>query len=169
MEENRVIHPLPPVCGKDSRVLLLGTMPSPKSREAGFYYAHPRNRFWTVLAQIFEEPVPEGTDARRAFCLRHRIALWDVLASCVIAGASDSSIREPKANPIAEILESAPIAAVFTTGRKAYELYNRFCLPETGKKAFLLPSTSPANCACPMSDLTRAYRAILPYCQEEKR
>lgn len=168
MEAKQVCHPLPPVYDQNSRVLFLGTMPSPKSRETGFYYAHPRNRFWTVLARILEEPVPAGTAQRREFCLRHHIALWDVLASCVISGASDGSIREPKANPVEKILQFAPVEAVFTTGRKAYDLYNRFCLPRTGKKAFLLPSTSPANCACTLMELEQAYRAILPYCQEKK-
>ena len=90
----------------------------------------------------------------------------DVLASCVISGAADGSIREPKANSIENLLQFASIKAIFTTGRKAYDLYNRFCLPNTGKKAFLLPSTSPANCACSLADLKKAYRVILPYCQE---
>lgn len=147
-----MIHPLPPVCGKDSRVLLLGTMPSPKSREAGFYYAHPRNRFWTVLAQIFEEPAPEGTDARRAFCLRHRIALWDVLASCVIAGASDSSIREPKANPIAEILESAPLRRFLRRDEKRMSFTIGFACRKQGKRLFCfrLPARLTALARCPI-------------------
>ena len=98
--------------------------------------------------------------------IANHIALWDVLASCVISGAADGSIREPKANSIETLLQFASIKAIFTTGRKAYDLYNRFCLPNTGKKAFLLPSTSPANCACSLADLKKAYRVILPYCQE---
>ena len=118
-----------------------------------------------IRDRIFGEPIPEGTEARRDFCLRHHIALWDVLASCVISGAADGSIREPKANSIETLLQFASIKAIFTTGRKAYDLYNRFCLPNTGKKAFLLPSTSPANCACSLADLKKAYRVILPYCQ----
>ena len=166
MIAKQVHHPLAPVYDKDCRVLFLGTMPSPQSRADGFYYAHPRNRFWPVLAGIFGEPIPEGTEARRDFCLCHHIALWDVLASCVISGAADGSIREPKANSIETLLQFASIKAIFTTGRKAYDLYNRFCLPNTGKKAFLLPSTSPANCACSLADLKKAYRVILPYCQE---
>ncbi|MDD3192522.1 MAG: DNA-deoxyinosine glycosylase [Oscillospiraceae bacterium] len=169
MESQYVRHPLAPVYDDHARVLLLGTMPSPKSREAGFYYAHPRNRFWPVLAQIFNEPLPAGIEARRAFCLAHGIALWDVLAACSIRGAGDSSIRRVEANPVERILQAAPVQAVFTTGRKAYDLYERYCLPKTGKKAQLLPSTSPANCACRMEELADAYKVILPYCLEEER
>ena len=156
-------HPLDPVWDQRSRVLILGTMPSPKSREAGFYYGHPRNRFWSVLAAVFSEDVPMGTEARKAFCLRHRIALWDVLASCEIQGASDSSIRQAVANPIDALLSQAPIAAVFTTGQKAFKLYQKLCLPMTGKEAISLPSTSPANCAMSLEALAERYQIIRGY------
>ena len=155
-----VHHPLEPVWDSRSRVLILGTMPSPKSREAGFYYGHPRNRFWPALAAIFSEEVPLGTAARRAFCLRHRIALWDVLASCEIQGASDSSIHSAVPNPIGELLEQAPIEAIFTTGQKAFSLYQKLCLPMTGRKALCLPSTSPANCAISLDALIERYQII---------
>ena len=157
-----IVHPLEPVWDECSRVLILGTMPSPKSREVGFYYGHPRNRFWPVLAAVFHEEVPMGTEARRAFCLRHGIALWDVLASCAIEGADDASIRQAMANPIAELLGRTSIDRVYTTGKKAFALYRRLCLPSTHLEAVPLPSTSPANCACSLEQLTEAYSVLNP-------
>ena len=164
MEANIIFHTIPPVYDRESRVLLLGTMPSPKSREAGFYYGHPQNRMWPVLARILEEPTPMGTEARRAFLLRHHIAMWDVLSACTIRGADDSSIRDPQPNDLRPILETAPLAAIFTTGKKAFTLYNRHILPVTGREARCLPSTSPANCRYETLDtLTDAYRVLLSY------
>ena len=157
-----VVHPLEPVWDCHSRVLILGTMPSPKSREEGFYYGHPRNRFWPVLAAVFGEEVPMGTEARRSFCLRHGIALWDVLASCEIRGAEDASIRNAMPNPIESLLENAPIGMVCTTGKKAGALYEKLCLPRTHMKAVSLPSTSPANCACSLEQLVQAYSVLRP-------
>lgn len=161
-----VAHPIVPVWNKESRVLILGTMPSPKSREQGFYYAHPQNRFWPVLAKLFEEPTPQGSEQRRAFALQHRIALWDVLASCEITGASDSSIRNPVPNPIEDLLNGSQIRAVFTTGATAFRLYQKLCLPKTGLPASALPSTSPANCRVSFEALCEAYRVILPYLRD---
>ena len=158
-----VIHTIEPVWDARSRVLLLGTMPSPKSREMGFFYGHPRNRMWPVLAGLFGEEMPQTAGERRAFLLKHRIAMWDVLAACEITGASDSSIRDPVANDIRPILEGAPIRAIFTTGQKALRLYDRHILPLTGREAAGLPSTSPANCAVSMEALTEAYRVLLTY------
>ena len=153
-------HPLPPVFNPDSRVLILGSFPSPQSREIGFYYAHPRNRFWPALAAVWEESIPLTTEERRAFALRHRIALWDVLASCTITGASDSSIRNPVPNDLTALLAAAPIRAIFTTGQTAARLYARCCEPQTGIPAGLLPSPSPANCRLPMEALVAAYRVL---------
>ena len=160
----RVVHPLAPVFDKDSRVLILGTMPSPKSRETGFYYGHPQNRFWRVMAQLLDEPFPASREERLALALRRHFALWDVLASCEIRGADDGSIRAPEANVLSAVLDRAPIRAVFTTGTKAASLYRRLCLPKTGRGAIALPSTSAANCRFYSYDaLVGAYRAILPY------
>ena len=159
----RVLHPLEPVADAGSRVLLLGTMPSPKSREAGFYYAHPQNRFWRVLAALWGEETPAGTQERLAFARRHHIALWDVLRACSIEGADDGSIRQPEVNDLRQVLERADIRAIFTTGTKAAALYRRYCLPVTGRPAIPLPSTSPANCRATLDELTQAYRAILAY------
>lgn len=158
-----IIHSIEPVFDAESRVLILGTMPSPKSREVQFYYGHPQNRFWRVLAAVLGEEVPRSVPEKEAMLLRHRIALWDVLAECEITGASDSSIRNPVANDLSVILGHAPVQAVFTTGATAWKLYTRLQKPHTGIEAVRLPSTSPANCAVKMEALTEAYKAILPW------
>ena len=158
-----IIHSIEPVFDTESRVLILGTMPSPKSREVQFYYGHPQNRFWRVLAAVLGEEVPRSVPEKKAMLLRHRIALWDVLAECEITGASDSSIRNPVANDLSVILGHAPVQAVFTTGATAWKLYTRLQKPHTGIEAVRLPSTSPANCAVKMEALTEAYKAILPW------
>lgn len=149
-------------------MLILGTMPSPQSRKQGFYYGHPQNRFWKVLAALFDEDIPQGVEQRRRFALSHGIALWDVLASCDIVGASDSSIRNPVANDIAGLLKKAPIKAVFTTGKTAGKLYQKLCRPLTGKEAGILPSPSPANCRCHLEELLEAYRILLPYLPDDR-
>ena len=158
-----IIHSIEPVFDAESRGLILGTMPSPKSREVQFYYGHPQNRFWRVLAAVLGEEVPQSVPEKKAMLLRHRIALWDVLAECEITGASDSSIRNPVANDLSVILNHAPVQAVFTTGATAWKLYTRLQKPHTGIEAVRLPSTSPANCAVKMEALTEAYKAILPW------
>lgn len=158
-----IIHSIEPVFDAESRVLILGTMPSPKSREVQFYYGHPQNRFWRVLAAVLGEEVPQSVPEKKVMLLRHRIALWDVLAECEITGASDSSIRNPVANDLSVILDHAPVQAVFTTGATAWKLYTRLQKPHTGIEAVRLPSTSPANCAVKMEALTEAYKAILPW------
>ena len=158
-----IIHSIEPVFDAESRVLILGTMPSPKSREVQFYYGHPQNRFWRVLAAVLGEEVPQSVPEKKTMLLRHRIALWDVLAECEITGASDSSIRNPVANDLSVILDHAPVQAVFTTGATAWKLYTRLQKPHTGIEAVRLPSTSPANCAVKMEALTEAYKAILPW------
>ena len=163
---SHVTHPLEPVFDGRSRVLVLGTMPSPKSREAGFYYGHPQNRFWRVLARLFDEPVATMNERRRDQLLRHHIALWDVLASCRISGASDASIADAVPNDLGRILDAAPIEAVFCTGAKSAELYARLCEPATGIPAVKLPSTSPANAAVKLDALVEAYRALLPHLHE---
>lgn len=158
-----VTHTFEPVFDKESRVLILGTMPSPKSREQGFYYGHPRNRFWPVIAEVLGAPLPTTTEEKIAFCLHWRLAVWDVLASCEIRGADDSSIRHPVPNDMSRILAHAPIQAVFTTGTKAFSLYQKYCYPKTQMPAIALPSTSPANCRMSFEQLRESYQVIGKY------
>lgn len=165
----RVVHTIEPTYDGRSRVLVLGTMPSPASREVGYNYGHPRNRFWRVLSELAGEPLPETTDDRRAFCLRHRIALWDVLSSCDIQGASDASIRNARPNDLTQITRVAPIEAIFCTGAKAAELYHRLCEETVGMRAHRLPSTSPANAACGMDRLLEAYAEIFRHTKTVSR
>ncbi len=159
-----VEHPLAPVYDERSRVLILGTMPSPRSRATGFYYNHPQNRFWKVMAALFDEPTPASNEQKEHLALRHGIALWDVLASCTIEGASDGSIGACVPNDIGQVLGAAPIEAIFCTGAKAAELYQKHCETACGMPATRLPSTSPANAAASLAQLIEAYRAILPFC-----
>lgn len=159
-----VNHTLSPVYDARSRVLILGTMPSPKSREAGFYYSHPQNRFWRILAALFNTPVPQNNAEKEALVRAHRIALWDVLAACEIKGAGDASIRNPVANDLRPMLSAAPIQMVFTTGQKATQLYRRLCLAQTGMESVYLPSPSAANCrGCTLDSLIQSYAVIKQY------
>lgn len=158
---HRVEHPLKPVFDKRSRVLILGTMPSPRSRETGFYYNHPQNRFWRVMAALFDAPVPQTNDEKERLVFAHGIALWDVLASCSIEGAADGTIAECVPNDISWLLGQAPITSIFCTGAKATELYERHCEPTTGIPCTRLPSTSPANAATSLEQLIEAYQVVL--------
>ena len=160
MESETLKHTLPPVYDTRSRVLMLGSFPSPKSRATGFYYGHPQNRFWRVLAEVLGEPLPTTNESKRDMVLRHGIALWDVIAECRITGASDASIRDARPNDFTVVTSAADIRAVFTTGRTAAKLYERY----TGERSVCLPSPSPANCATPFDALVAAYaRALSPY------
>lgn len=158
-----ICHPLPPVYDSSSKVLILGTMPSPKSREVGFYYSHPQNRFWKVLAQVFSVEIGQDISSRTEFILQNHLALWDVLAECEIDGAQDSTIKNAKPNNLEPILAQSSIQAIFTTGRTAFSLYQKYLYPQIGKPALLLPSSSPANCRIKMEDMVKAYSAILDY------
>ena len=145
METKRVEHEFGAFFDENSKVLILGTIPSPKSREQGFYYGHPRNRFWMVLADILKEDLPKTIDEKKDMLKKNGIALWDVLESCEIKGASDTSIKNPKANDMNDILSKADIRAIFATGAKAYQLYEKLCYPKCGVRAVRLPSTSPCK------------------------
>lgn len=153
-------HGIPPVFDERSEVLVLGTMPSPASREAAFFYGHPRNRFWPVLAALFDEPVPEDNAERTDLLLRHHIALWDVLASCDIRGASDASISNERPNDLMRVIGAAPIKRVFCTGATSARLYRKLCEAKCGMPAEQLPSTSPANAAWSLPRLIEAYRPL---------
>lgn len=170
MDVTTVTHEIQPVFDSRSRVLLLGTMPSPASREQGFYYGHPQNRFWRVLAAIFDEPAPRTIEEKRDMLLRHHVALWDVLASCEIEGASDASIRDARPNDLAHIFDAADIRAVFATGTKAGELYRKLIEPTLSVPCATLPSTSPANAKMKLADLVDAYgKALLPLLGETEK
>ncbi len=156
----RVTHEFPALFDENSEVLLLGSIPSPKSREQGFYYGHPQNRFWKVLASVLNEPLPATIDEKRAMLLKHHIALWDVLDSCTIIGASDTSIEDVVPNDIASLLAKTKIKRIFCTGATAHKLYEKYCEKATGIKAVKLPPTSPANCAVKFEKLVEAYRVI---------
>ena len=164
MEKNagweHVVHGFAPVYDARSRVLVLGTLPSVKSREQGFYYGHPQNRFWRVLARVFDEPVPQNIDEKKALLLRNGIALWDVVGECEICRSADSSIRNALPNDIRPILSAADIRLILCNGAKAKTLYDRLLLPLTGREAVLMPSTSPANAACSLDKLIEAWGVL---------
>lgn len=161
MSSEHVTHEFPPVFDGNSRVLILGTIPSPKSRELGFYYMHPQNRFWRMLCAVLGEDVPPCAEDRRGLCLRRGIALWDVLESCDIIGAEDSSIRSAVPNDLRLIIDHCPIRAVFTTGKKAHALYLRH-FPDLPRD-ICLPSTSPANRTISESAMLEEYRRIAEF------
>ena len=158
-----IVHPIAPFYDETSKILVLGSFPSVKSRESGFFYGHPQNRFWKMLAQMFGETVPKTVPEKADMLCRHHIAAWDSIHSCDIEGSSDSSITNVVPNDFAEIFAAAEIRAVFTNGRKSHEIYTKYCLPQTGRPAVCLPSTSPANAAWTMDRLTEAWKVILPY------
>ena len=166
MKNEHVTHDFEPIFNKESRVLMLGTMPSPKSREVGFYYGHPRNRFWKVVSDVCSEELPETKEDKINFALRNKIAVWDVLAGCEIKGAEDASIRNPVANDMNLILKNADIRAIFATGQKAAQLYKKHCQKKTGMEIITLPSTSPANCTVSYEKLYEAYEVILKYIRD---
>ncbi|MDE7478866.1 MAG: DNA-deoxyinosine glycosylase [Lachnospiraceae bacterium] len=155
-----VTHTFGPVYDSQSKILILGSMPSVKSREQQFYYGHPQNRFWKVLSAVLEESPPKTIDEKKAFLLNHHIALWDVIASCDIIGSSDSSIKNVKANDMHLILEQADIKTIFLNGGKADEFFKKYCMQniQDNKPALVkLPSTSPANAAWSFDRLTKAW------------
>ncbi len=157
----RVYHTIPPVFSPESEILILGTMPSPKSREAAFYYAHPQNRFWPVLSRVYGAPLPKTIDEKSAFIRSHRLALWDVLNSCDIIGASDASIRNPVPNDIAGLVKKTKIARVLCTGKTAARFYAGLVESSSGIPCEVLPSPSAANARFSPDDLEKAYRAAL--------
>ena len=164
MERTAQTHPFPPLYDERSRVLILGSFPSLASREAAFFYAHPQNRFWRVLAALFHADVPRTVEEKTALVLRSRLALWDTIASCEVAGSSDASIRNVRANDLREILDGADVRAIFCNGGTSQRWYDRLLRGALGREAVCLPSTSPANAAWTLEKLVEAWgAAILPY------
>lgn len=160
MERDFIHHPFPAVYAPDSRILILGSFPSVKSREQNFFYGHPQNRFWRVMAALLGAETPQTVEEKRAFLLAHRIALWDVIASCDIAGSSDASIRNSAPNDLSPILRSAPIRQIFTNGGTAHRLYRKLIYPLTGREDVCLPSTSPANAARSLDALIGQWQVV---------
>lgn len=160
-EYQNIHHTFEPVYDENSRILILGSFPSVKSRENHFYYGHPQNRFWKVLASILEEAVPETIEEKKAMLLNHHIAIWDVIESCTILGSSDTSIKDVLVNDFTEILQNSKIEKIFVNGTKAYELYHKYAEKKTGIKAVRLPSTSPANAAWKLDGLCQTWRELL--------
>ena len=154
-------HPIAPVFDGGSRILILGSFPSVKSREEMFFYAHPQNRFWRVLAGVVRDAVPCTVDEKKRFLLSHGIALWDVIASCKIQGSSDSSVTDVVPNDLAPLFAVSPQLPVAVNGRTAERFYRRFDLPQGSPEPIVLPSTSPANAAWSLDRLTEAWRTAL--------
>ncbi len=157
----QVSHPFAPVFDEKARILILGSFPSVRSREVGFYYGHPQNRFWRVLGAIFEEEIPADIEGKKRFLLAHGIALWDAAASCEIEGSSDSSMRGVLPNDLALVLDNSRIQSIYTNGKTADRVYQKYQFPRIGVAAKCLPSTSPANAAWSLSALCEAWRVIL--------
>ena len=165
MEKKRthIVHPIPPFFRPDSRILILGSFPSAKSRESGFFYGHPRNRFWPLISHLFgTEKVPVSVDEKAELLEKCRIAAWDSIRSCDIYGSSDSSIKNVVPNDFSEILAVSPVEQIYTNGRKSHEIYMKYCFPKTGREAVCLPSTSPANAAFSLERLAEEWKVILP-------
>ena len=158
--ENLQFHEIPPVYNGNSKTLILGSFPSVASREEGFFYAHPQNRFWKVLAALFDSPVPASKEEKIALILNHRLALYDVIGSCEIAGSADSSVKKVRENDLTPILSASHITRIFVNGKTAEKYYIRYIEKTVGQKAICLPSTSPANAAWSLDRLINAWQII---------
>lgn len=155
-----ISHPFPPLYNENSRILILGSFPSLKSREQKFFYGHPQNRFWKVTATVFECSVPQTIEEKRRFLLAHGVALWDTIASCDIVGSSDSSIKNVVPNDLTPVLEGAKIEKIFVNGKTSEKYYNKYVRDKIGREAVCLPSTSPANAAWSLERLVEVWRVI---------
>ncbi len=164
MEKEKQLHNIPPLYDAHSRVLILGSFPSVRSRQAGFFYAHPQNRFWPTLAAVFGENPPQTVEEKKSIALRHGIALWDAVGACEITGSSDASIKNVVPNDLSIVLNAADIGAVFCNGGTSFACYNKYCRAATGRDAVQLPSTSPANARWSAERLLAAWRAALLPC-----
>lgn len=159
----RLSHEFPPIYDENSRVLILGSFPSVKSRETQFYYGHPQNRFWRLLAMICKEDTPTDIDKKRSLCLTHAVALWDIIESCDIEGSSDSSIKNARVNDLSVILNSCDIRQIFVNGGTAYRLFEKYQQKQIQRTAVRLPSTSPANAAWDLERLYGEWKIIERY------
>ncbi len=160
MNSTRIKHPFGPLFNEQSRILILGSFPSVKSREQNFFYGHPQNRFWKVIPAVFGCDVPETIEQKKDLILSHGLALWDSIASCVITGSSDASIREVRANDLRMILDHSPIERIYCNGRKSHEMYEKYIRDTIGREAACLPSTSPANAQWSLEKLIAAWSVL---------
>lgn len=166
-EYTHIVHPFGPLYDASSRVLILGSLPSVKSREQNFFYGHPQNRFWPLLAALFGEPVPATVEEKKALALRHHVALWDTIYSCDIVGSSDSSIRNVVPTDLREIIGGSAVCRVFCNGGASGRCYQRYQAKRLGLEATVLPSTSPANAAWTMDRLLEAWRTVREEAERE--
>ena len=155
-----ICHPIEPVYDEKSRILILGSFPSVKSREEMFFYGHPQNRFWKVLAAVYDSEIPRTVEEKRTFLLEHGVALWDVIGSCEITGSSDSSIKNVVPNDLNRILGRAPIGRIFLNGKTAEKYYKMYFGKTITLDAVCLPSTSPANAGWTLERLKTAWASI---------
>lgn len=160
---NTIIHPLKPLFDKDSKILILGSFPSIKTREYGFFYGHPQNRFWPLMENLFNVKLSEDIEERRAFLLKHNIAMFDSIYQCDIVGSSDASIKNVFPSHLEEIFEKADIKQVFCNGTTSFKYYRKYQEKKFDMKAIKLPSTSPANARYRMDDLIEEWKVILTY------
>ena len=169
-EAREIVHPFPPLYDAGSRILILGSFPSVKSREQMFFYGHPQNRFWRVMASVLACDVPQSIPEKRAMLLAHGVALWDSIARCEIVGSSDASISAVVPNDLSPIFAAADIRQVFCNGQKSHEMYRRYLEEQTGRAAVCLPSTSPANAAWTLARLTGVWaEALRPFLRSEQK
>lgn len=159
-EYKQLVHTFKPIYNQDSKILILGSFPSVKSRENNFYYGHPQNRYWKVLANVLDVEVPQTEEEKKNMLLENHIAIWDVIHSCSIIGSSDNSIKDVVVNDFSEILQNSKVETIYVNGGKAYELYHKYAEKNTGIKAIKLPSTSPANAAWKLDRLCDTWRQI---------
>ena len=156
-------HTFEPIFDKNSEILVLGSFPSVKSRENNFYYAHPQNRFWRVVASVYSCPVPKTVEEKKNMLLSNKIAVWDVIMSCEITGSADSTIKSVIPNDLSEILSVADIKKIYANGKTAQSLYNKYIKKNTGVDIISLPSTSPANAAYSLEKLIKEWKIINEY------
>lgn len=159
-DTKRIIHPIPPLYDKDCTKLILGSFPSVKSREAQFFYGHPQNRFWKLIAELFNEEIPRTIEEKSELVLKHHIAMWDTIHSCTITGSSDSSIKDVVPNDLSVILNNSRVTQIFANGTASYNLYQKYIFPVTHIQAVKLPSTSPANAAFSLERLKQSWNVI---------
>ena len=163
MEYQSIKHTFDPVFNADSKILILGSFPSVKSRENNFFYGHPQNRFWKVMANVLDWEVPSTIEEKKTMLLSNHVAVWDVIASCSIQGSSDTSIKDVVVNDFSKILENSKVERIYVNGGKAYELYHKYAEKVPGIKAVKLPSTSPANAAWSLEKLTKIWKETIEY------